>query len=354
MGLSVSLLMVHVGMGMISGTLDQSKKIVNESDYEYYVMQKNRDNILEGGHVSDDVFARVVSLGYVKEVDKVIDDWTGVQFGDDDTGCRVIGIDTSSDNLEPWDVIEGDIDDIKEDNKVIADEIIKKYFPDIKVGDTVKASDLEVKIEIVGFCQNSQSFGNAYMWSNFNTAKALTHAVNESTYLGVILKSGYSIKDLENDLEIFEDDIKVMTRQEMNDNIDNYLLNEMGLGQSIGILAILGFFVAMIVISITLYQSVTEKLSELVSLKALGAKKMFINKILIGQTFFITTISFSLATLIAFLISPTLTSVSTLPVIINPFVSFMIYIITLIISIFCTLLPMRKVHKTDPAIIFRA
>ena len=354
MGLTVSLLMVLVGIGMVTGSVDQSKRIVQESDYDAYIIQHNRDNIMEGGHVPDDIYDKAISLRGVKDVDRIISDWIGVRFGDEDTGVSIIGYDISSEYLEPWDVIEGDKDDLKKDNVVIVDELIKKYLPDVKIDDKLKASSPEVSLKISGMTQNNQNFGSAMMWTNFETAKNLLHIENESTYLGVKLKSGYSVDDLEEDLEIFEDAIKVISSEEMEAKIENYIMVEMGIAQSVGILAVMGFIVAMIVISITLYQSVTDKLRELVSLKALGAKKSFINKIIIGQTFLIVSVSFGLATLLALLLAPYLTSVSALAVNVNWLWASFTYGMSLILGVLCSLIPIRKVHKTDPAIIFRA
>lgn len=354
MGLTVSLLMVLVGIGMITGSLDESKRIVENSEYDAFIIQRNRDNIMEGGRVSDDVHDLALTLRGVKDIDKIIDEWVSVEFGDEDTGVAMIGYDIDSDYLEPWEIIEGDKDDLKENNVVIVDQLIKKYFQDIKIDDKLKSGEPEVSLKITGMTQNAQRFGNAMMWTNFETAKNLLHIVNESTYLGVKLRSGYSVDDLEEDLEIFEDVIKVISSEDMERKIEDYLLIEYGIAQSVGILAVMGFIVAMIVISITLYQSVTDKLRELVSLKALGAKKSFINKIIVGQTFLTVTVSFCLATLLALLLAPYLSSISSLAVNVNWLWAVFTYVMSLALGVLCSFIPIRKVHKTDPAIIFRA
>ena len=354
MGLTVSLLMVLVGIGMITGSLDESKRIVEESEYDAFIIQRNRDNIMEGGRVSDNVYDLAINLRGVEGIDKIIDDWISVEFGDEDTGVAMIGYDIDSDYLEPWQIIDGDKDDLKDNNVIIADQLITKFFPEIKVDDELKSGEPEVDLKIKGMTRNAQRFGSPMIWANLETAKNLLHIVNESTYLGVKLKSDYSVSDLKDDLEIFDNVIKVISSEEMKELIEEYLLVEYGIAQSIGILAVMGFIVSMIVISITLYQSVTDKLRELVSLKALGAKKSFINKILIGQTFLIVTVGFVLATFLALLLAPYLSAQSALAVNVNWLWALSVYLITLILGILCSLIPIRKVHKTDPAIIFRA
>ena len=171
MGLTVSLLMVLVGIGMVTGSLDESKRIVQESEYDAFIIQHNRDNIMEGGHVSDDVYDKAVSLRGVKDVDRIIDEWVNVRFGDEDTGVAMIGYDIGSDNLEPWEIREGDKNDLKEDNVIIVDQLIKKYFPDVDIDDKLKSGEPEVSLNIKGMTQNAQRFGNAMMWTNSKRRK---------------------------------------------------------------------------------------------------------------------------------------------------------------------------------------
>ena len=353
MGLTVSLLMVHVGIGMITGTLDESTRIIEESDYDGYILQNNRPNIMMGGIVSDEIYEKVKSLSCVEDVDKIVNDWVGVDFKDKDAGVNIIGIDYNNEHLQPWDIIEGDVKDLKKNNTIIVDQLIKKYFPDVKVGDKLTAGVFDDKLKIVGFTRTHQKTGNPGGWVNFETAKRLLYLGNESTYLAVTLKEGFSIDDLKEKMDDYDDEVKVYSAEEMKENVGQFILIDTGLAGTIGIIAVLGFIVTMIVISITLYQSVTEKIPELVSIKALGANKSYINHILIGQTFIIVSISFAIATALAVIFAPILSFVSTLSVTVNPLMALFIYGTSLGLGITCSIFSITKVHGTDPGIIFR-
>ncbi|TFG28738.1 MAG: FtsX-like permease family protein [Promethearchaeota archaeon] len=354
MGLTVSLLMVHIGMGMITGTLDESTRVIDNSDYDAYVLQKNRPNIMMGGIIPDDIYHKVKSLECVEDVDRFISDWIDVKFKEEDTGIDVIGIEKNNEHLQPWDIIEGNIEDLKKNNTIIVDQLIKKFIPDLKLGDKLTAGVFDDKIKIVGFCRNFQATGNARGWVNFETAKRLLYLENESTYLAITIKKGFSVNDLKEKMDDYDNEVKVYSTEEMRDNVAQFILIDTGLAGTIGIIAILGFFVAMIVLTITLYQSVSEKIPELVSLKALGADKRYVDHILIGQTFIIISISFAIATLIAVICAPTLSLFSTLSVTVNPLMALFIYSTSLGLGILCSLFSIRKVHSIDPGIIFRA
>jgi putative ABC transport system permease protein len=347
--------MVHIGIGMITGVIDESTRLLDEGDYDAYITQRNKPNILMGGHVSDDIYEKVEDLECVEDIDRMIADWTEVKFEDEKISVHVIGFDMRTNHLDPYDIVEGNKDDLKKNNTIIVDEMLKtKSFQNLEVGDKIKGGFTDESLKVVGFCRNAHRTGNAVIWTNYETAIRLLQMENESTYLAVKIKDGYSVDDLKDSLDDEKDKVKAYSTEEMRDQLINFLLFDFGIAGSIGILAALGFVVAMIIISITLYQSVSEKIPEFVSLKALGAKKSYINHILFNQTFIIVSLSYILATLLAYIISPTLTIYSSLPVSIDFIWAGIIYGIALALGIICSVFSIRKVHKTDPAIIFRA
>jgi len=353
-GLCFSLLIVHIGMGMINGSVGEATKLVDESDYDAFILQKNRPNILMGGRISDDIYDDIKDADCVEYVDKIIDEYVELKTGEEKASVAIIGYDIDSDCLEPWNVIQGNKNDLKKNNKIIVDRIIKKYFPDIKVGDILTGGYFDDELEVVGICKNAQRFGNAIIWTNLETAKKLLYIQNESTYLAVKTKKGYYVDDLKDLMKEYEDDVKTYSSEEMKDQLREFLLFDMGMASSIGILVIIGFMVSMIVVSITLYQSVSEKISEFVSLKALGASKSYINGILIAQTFIIVSISYAISIITAIILAPMISQVASLAVAVNTSMAVVTYFITLALGIFCSLFSIRKVHKTDPGIIFRA
>ncbi len=353
LGLTVSLLMVHVGMGMMTGSVDQNTRPIDEGDYDAYIIQSNRANIMMGGSVEDDMYDKINGISGVKHVDKFVDDWLGVRYKDDETGVRLVGFKIKTQYFDLWGCIDCGKDDIKSNNSVIVDNIIKKYFPDVSVNSKLKVGGFDDKLKIKGFCDENNVMGNPRAFTNLETAQRLLHMENKSSYLAVKLEDGYSVNQLRERLKSYDDEIKVVSSEEMKAEISDYILFGFGLAFSIGIIAILGFFVAMIIITITLYQSIVEKIPELVSLKALGASKGFINKMLILQTIFIVTIGYGISIILMIFLAPILSFYSALPVGINPFVTLTTFSVSLGLGIFSSLFSIRKVHNTDPAVIFR-
>jgi len=338
---------------MMTGSVDQNTRMVDEGDYDAYIIQSNRANIMMGGSVEDEIYDKVKGISGVKHVDKFVDDWLGVRYKDDESGVRLVGFKIKTQYFDLWGCIDCDKDDIKKNNSVIIDTISKKYFPELEVNSKLKVGGFETKLKVKGFCEENNVMGNPRMFTNLETAQRFLYMENKSTYLAVKLEDGFSVDQLKDRLKRYDDEIKVVSSEDMKQEISDYLLFGFGIAFSIGIVAILGFFVAMIIITITLYQSIVEKIPELVSLKALGGSKGFINKMLILQTIFIVTIGYGISIILAIFLVPILSFYSALPVNINPLVTLMTFAISLGLGIFSSLFSIRKVHKTDPAIIFR-
>ena len=213
-------------------------------------------------------------------------------------------------------------------------------------------------MEIVGFCKNARFMFTPYAWTSIETAQnAAPYFGNWSNMIGVELESGYDIDDLEDDIDDLIDlglieELEVFTKQELKENTHTMIINEGGLGGAIFTLVGLGFFVAMIIITVVMYQSIQEKIPEFGTLKAIGASKGFINKMLLGQVFIYITLSFVMGTILAILFD-VVGGGGGIPILIDIFASIYIYIAYLAVGIACSIFSIKKVHKIDPAIVFK-
>ncbi|MFX1257687.1 MAG: FtsX-like permease family protein [Promethearchaeota archaeon] len=128
------------------------------------------------------------------------------------------------------------------------------------------------------------------------------------------------------------------------------IVNEGELGEAIYMLIRMGFFVALAIFTVVMYQSIQEKIPELGTLKILGCSKGFINKMLLEQTFIYITIIFVLGSVLAILFDA-LGLGGDVPIIIDLFTSLILYFIYLHVSIVSSLVSIKKVHRIDPAIV---
>ena len=126
-----------------------------------------------------------------------------------------------------------------------------------------------------------------------NTLDEITDKVSEGDSLNILFVAGPEAEAAKNTIEEFEDDVgddishhlEVLPTKDLKENTHNMIINEGGLGGAIYIMVGMGFFVALIILSVTMYQSIQEKIPVFGTLKAIGASKGYINKMLLGQVF---------------------------------------------------------------------
>lgn len=355
-GLSFSMFLVQYSAGMFNGVLVQSTDAFDRFEFDVWVLTEDADNFFEGDQINDSTYEIIKSMSDVDDAERLI--FANANFETEDyvADVTLIGYELNSERIEPWDIIKGDVDDLDDKNTVIVDESIKNNFPDLKIGDDVQIG--EAKMEIVGFCKNARFMFTPYAWTSIETAQnAAPYFGNWSNMIGVELESGYDIDDLEDDIDDLIDlglieDLEVFTKQELKENTHTMIINEGGLGGAIFTLVGLGFFVAMIIITVVMYQSIQEKIPEFGTLKAIGASKGFINKMLLGQVFIYITLSFVMGTILAILFD-VVGGGGGIPILIDIFASIYIYIAYLAVGIACSIFSIKKVHKIDPAIVFK-
>ena len=173
--------------------------------------------------------------------------------------------------------------------------------------------------------------------------------------LGVKFDSGYDQDDFEDDIDDMIDlklidVVDVYSKEELIYNTHDMITNEGGLGGAIYIMVGMGFFVAIIILAVVTYQSVQEKVPMFGTLKAYGASKGFINKMMIGQVLVYIIASFLLGTILTIMLSMMGTS---MPILVDLLTSVYLFLIYLSVGLVTSIFTIQKVHRIDPAIVFK-
>ena len=357
LGLSFSIFLVQYSAGMYNGVLEQSTRLMDEADYDVWLKAEDDKHFFESNFINDTSYYQLLNMpnaGYIREIERLIYVGADIQTEKHQTYAIIIGFDIwkSTSKIEPWDMIKGDVEDLRELNTIIVDKSLKDSFPNLGVDDTLLVGN--TKMKVVGFCENSRFMGNSYIWTSIETARnAYPWVYNWSTAIAINLDKDYKIDDFKDDVKDFvTEDLEVFSNEELKENTHSMIVNEEGLGGAIYILVGMGIFVGLIIISVTMYQSIQEKIPEFGTIKAIGAGKSFINKMLFGQVFVYITLGFLLGTLLAMLFCVAgLTGM--MPIAFYIPTSLALYGVFLGTGLICSFITIRKVHKIDPAIVFR-
>lgn len=129
------------------------------------------------------------------------------------------------------------------------------------------------------------------------------------------------------------------------------ILVSSNMGMSFGTLVLFAMISGFFIIGLTLYSSALDRLKDYGTLKAIGAKKSYVNKLIIAQAFLFAVIGFSIALILLYGFKFGVASTGLVVDITLPFAAFLL-VLTLFISIGGSLFAVRKVSKLEPASVF--
>lgn len=352
-GLVASLMLIFFGLGMAIGTLDSMVTIINHSGADIWVMPKGTTDLAQGQSIiQKDVLADIEKIDGIKSVNQLIYSPNLAEKGNSKLAVIVVGIDVASAVPAPWDIISGSRNALNQTNTIIIDESAQRELGRLSIGDRVLISTFPQ--EIVGICKDARSFINPLIFTSHENAQKLCNLeASETNYVLVKVQSNHAATQVAKKISEI-DGINALLKSEIRKNTIDYMLYKSGMGIGTGTFAAVGLFVAIVIISLTIYTATMERLPEFGTLKAIGASKRDIIKILMEQVFWSVTIGYVLGLGLSILAIFIITSVILMPIQITAPLAIVAYLLTLGLSILGSFLSVRKVNKIDPAIVFRA
>jgi len=135
--------------------------------------------------------------------------------------------------------------------------------------------------QIHGF---SSFLGCPYVFAAYRDAiKYIDLPPEQSMFLVVQINPNYSADAIKRQIRFRLPDVDVWTREEFSKRARKYWIAQTGAGGAILTAAILGFLIGMMVISQTVYATTMDNIEEFATLKAIGATRSFIVRVVVVQ-----------------------------------------------------------------------
>ena len=117
-----------------------------------------------------------------------------------------------------------------------------------------------------------------------NAARYLGFDDQQGMYVVARVAKGYSVREVQQSLRQRLPEVDVLTRDQFAHKSRMYWLTKTGAGSAIATAAVLGFLIGLVVVSQTIYANTMENIEEYATLKALGASRSFVARIVITQS----------------------------------------------------------------------
>lgn len=197
-------------------------------------------------------------------------------------------------------------------------------------------------------------FGAPYVYTGFaDAAKYLGTGPEEVSFILLQVAPDHSPELIKNELKKRLPDIDVWTRDEFSRRSQTFWVLQTGAGGAILFAAVLGFVVGFVVVSQNMYAITMEKLEEFATLKALGASRWYVRRVVLEQALIAGLVGATLGVLLA--LPGVAAAQGTISwIYMPPMLPYVMGAMGLLMSALAALASVRKALAIDPARVFRA
>jgi len=314
------------------------------------------------------------------------------------TLVTLIGSDPNGQLFAPWNVIQGNVSSLKEPYTVIADETKLHDLNVQRVGDAASIGPLPARL--VGLTRGSQSIvmsdflftslenANAYGTSGQTSSLSCksqsgsteiqctttylnwdqTSTSNQSsppapkklaasdliTYVLIRAKPGQDLQALKQKLEAALPDTHAYTRAEIAAQAHAYWQKRTGIGFILGLGAVVGVIVGVVIVGQILYSSVSDHLKEFGTLKAMGASDWVIYGVIVEQSLWMAVLGYIPGMVICLGVGAWTSATQGIIILITPVSAIAVFGLTVSMCVGSAIFAIQKVTRVDPAIVFKA
>lgn len=352
-GIVFAVVLIVVELGLFVGFTQTTSNLIDHSGADLWVTSINVPYVEQGVPFSERKLYQVRAIPGVLEAQKLISHWVQWQRPDGrQESVQIIGLNVDSQMGRPWNIVAGNIEDLKKPDAIIIDEVYKQKLGVTNLGQVVELNGRRARI--VGFTNGIRAFTTSpYVFTTFKNAQDYTHLREDQTvYILVKVAPGASVEQVRKSIEATVKDVQVVTTKQFSHMTQFYWMFTTGAGVAVLLAAILGLVVGFVVVAQTIYATTVDHLREFGTLKAMGAPNSYVYKVIIKQAAISAVIGYVLGMIVSiFVVNASkhggAAIVMPLPMAIGMF------FLTLVMCIGAGMISISKVTRLDPAMVFK-
>ncbi|HAG85486.1 MAG TPA: ABC transporter permease [Cyanobacteria bacterium UBA12227] len=313
------------------------------------------------------------------------------------TRVKVIGFDPNGQLFTPINLIDGNVSALKNPYTIIVDATNQDSLNVQKIGDRVDVNSLPARL--VGLTKrNSSIVSNAFMFTSLETANAFLTSGQTSqvycklpsgsqelsctntysstveseapsevpptpnrlvasdliTYILIKAEPGQNLQELKQRLQAKLPNTIAYTREEFINKNQTFWQQRTGIGFILGLGAVVGIIVGVIIVGQILYSSVSDHLKEFGTLKAIGASDWVIYSVIIEQSLWMAVFGYLPGMALCYGVATWTSATQGILILITPGSAIAVFGITLAMCIGSAIFAIQKVTRLDPAMVFKA
>jgi putative ABC transport system permease protein len=353
-GVGFAVALVFVQVGLFRGLLANASVTIERADADLLVTARNAPNVDLASAFSETYVQRVRSVPGVARADNLI---VWVVRASQPGGATEEAVIYALENFArwglPWSVLEGDPADLRRGKFVMIDELARKRFGAIAVGDHREFNGQRLKV--IGRTSGALSFTTMPIaFVDYRVAQSLMRQElhGRSNYILVKLESGADPERACAEIRRRLPHNDVWLRTEWAARARAYWTDTTGLGLNMVMTIVLGGIVGVVVVAQTLYTSTIEHLSEFAIVKAIGGRNSDVLAVIAKQAVIAALIGYALGLAITNAARP---AVRALDLKLDVSLGFgaAVFLGTVGLCLAASAVSFRRVARLDPAVVFR-
>jgi putative ABC transport system permease protein len=352
-GVVFAVVLIVVELGLFVGFTVTTSSIIDKSNVDLWIVSKGTPYIEQGSVFSERKLYQALGTPGVASADKYIvrfSNWKTPEGAEE--GIQIVGFNPYDGIGGPWNVVEGNVEDLKTPDAVMVDEIYKKKLGVTKIGEIFEINGRRARV--VGFTRGIRAFTTTpYVFTSFKNAQGYTRIAEDQTFF-ILVRAvpGTDLATLQRQLEARLHDVDVLTSSKFSRMTRIYWMFTTGAGVAVLIAALLGLVVGVVVVAQTIYATTMDHIREYGTLKAMGAPNSYIYRVIITQAGMSAVAGYVLAMFVSIFIVHA--SRSGGAAILLPWqMAVGIFFLTLLMCVSAAVVSINKVTSLDPAMVFR-
>src|SRR5579863_567231 len=351
-GIVFSIVLVTIQMGLYLGFGRMVTTMIDHASADLWVMPKGTKCFEDPSLLNIRDRYRVLSINGVADAIPLVigfSDWR--MSSGEMTPIFVVGSDLRYGGLEPWNVVEGQIEALSSPKTVAVD---RTYFDRLGVSGIGSTAEIRAQpVRVAAVTSGIRSFTTTpFVFLDVNRARTYTGVPSgKASYLLVRLTQDADRDRVRQEIMSNIADVEVLTPAEFRERSRKFWLFGTGAGAALFAGALLGVIVGTVVVAQTLYSSTKEHLTEFATLRAMGSSKQYIYRVIVWQALLSAALGFSIAALIGDAVVR-LTAATALPIVITPALLVGLFLLTVVMCVGSSVAAIVQVTRIDPAMVF--
>ncbi|HKD01746.1 MAG TPA: ABC transporter permease [Terriglobales bacterium] len=352
-GIVFAVVLIVVELGLFVGFTQTTSSLIDRSGADLWVTSLHVPYVELGVPFSERKLYQVRAVPGVEAAEKVVVRWTDWKRPDGrQESVQIVGMNPDTALAQPWNLVAGNVQDLKQPDAVIMDDIYKGKLGVSGVGQVFEIGHHRARV--VGFTHGIRSFTTSpYVFTTFKKAQTYANLADDQTmFILVKVAPGADVNQVRQGILANVRDVEAFTSHEFSRMTQFYWMFTTGAGVAVLLAAALGLVVGFVVVAQTIYATTMDHLREFGTLKAMGAPNSYVYKVILTQAAISAVIGYFLGMMVSVFVVHASQEGGAAILLPLP-MAVGIFFLTLLMCTGAAMVSITKVTRLDPAMVFK-